>query len=173
MIFIKKFWIQYLTKKHEQHRAQAHPVDFNKSVKIGVLFTENVKEAQDNIDNIIRDLKSEGKEISTLAFCKNKKQSIQKYPIFGSKDVGIFGGFKSEMVSEFINQQFDFVVCLDLKIGTSMKYLLSQLKSRCRVGIHHEKHNSHFELIIRTENKEEPTSLDVLKYLKMIQSNEH
>lgn len=173
MIFLKKLWIEHLTKNLENNRAQAHPVDFSKSSKIGVLFTENIKENQNNIDNIIHDLKSEGKEITTLAFCKNKNLSIQKYPIFGSKDVGFFGGFKSEIVSEFINQKFDFVVCLDKKMGTSMQYLLSQLQTRCRVGIHNHKTNDHFELIIRTDDSSEPTSRDVLKYLKMIQSNEH
>jgi hypothetical protein len=171
--FIKKLWIKHLTKKHENAHTHANAVDFKKASKIGVLFTENLKENQENIDNIIWDLKREGKEIVTLAFCKNKKLSIHQYPYFRSNDVKFFGGFNSEFVAEFLNHKFDFVLCLDSKPGISLNYVLSQLDARCRIGIHNEKSNDHFEFIIRSEKNVVLSSNDVMKYLKMIKSNEH
>ena len=170
---LKKVWIKHLTKKHENRRAQANSVDFGKSKKIGLLFFENPKENLDVIDNIMDDLKVEGKEIVTLALCKNKKHSLQKYPIFEFGDIDFFGTIKSSIVNDFINQDFDFLVCLDKNPNTVMNYLLSRLNAKCRLGIRAEHENEHYEFILKKEEGLAIKSSDILKYLKMIKSNEH
>ncbi|MFT6865598.1 MAG: hypothetical protein ACJA08_000421 [Cyclobacteriaceae bacterium] len=172
---LKKIWINYLIKKYDNNRAFESSVDFKKSIKIAIIFSIRNNDNFQNIEELISELSLEGKEIRTLAYVKNKHKSThnQPYPLFDSKDISFFGEIKSDRLDFFMNQSYDIVVCLDKNENYLVDYLLSQIKSKCRVGLTDATRNNCFEMIIKSDKEEAFNSQEILKYLKMIQSNEH
>ncbi|MFY0598682.1 MAG: hypothetical protein JXR03_03350 [Cyclobacteriaceae bacterium] len=170
-MMFRKPWIKYKIKRNEKKRGIPKAVDFNKSTKIGFIFSEDSDSS--SVKNILDDLSAEGKEISTLAFCKNKSKITLKHPVFDTKDVSTFGDFKSEELDAFMKQKYDIVFCPDSDEHYLIHYLLSKVNAKCRVGITDKNEKNHFEMILRKTKGAPLKSREVLKYLKMIQSNEH
>ncbi len=170
---LKKIWIKYLINKNEKKRDIESNLDFNKSKKIALIFTHSNAINLENIDEIISDVRAERKEISVIAYVKDKRKSTISFPQFDSKDITLFGKMKSEHLDFFMNQTYDLILCPDKNENYLVDYLLSQIKTKCRVGMTDTKRHNHYEMIIKSEIPDELDSKEILKYLKMIQSNEH
>ncbi|WP_258105058.1 DUF6913 domain-containing protein [Marinoscillum sp. MHG1-6] len=169
---LKQYVINYKTQRQEKRRDHSNHTSFAKAKKIGLLFTELPQTDIENIQKIISDLNAEGKEISTLAFCKSKEKSSQEFPLFDTKDISAFGQIQSEELTSFIDDDFDFLICLDNKKNYLVQYVMAHTKAKCRVGFYKADHFHQFEMIIQGNDEGKAGSEDILRYLKMIRSND-
>ncbi|MEP4534516.1 MAG: hypothetical protein ABJ004_15600 [Cyclobacteriaceae bacterium] len=169
---LKKPFITYKINQSEKKRSFSKSFDFAKSKKIALVFNSASTKNAEQIIKINSTLKAEGKEISTLAFCKNRKKSTLTYPLFDTKDIGAFGSYKTEELNAFMKQDYDMVLCADESDHYIIRYILSQIKASCRIGLSLQDAMPQYEMIIKSE-AENIRVEEVLKYLKMIHSNEH
>lgn len=168
---LKKIWIKLITNSVEKKRDQNVDSIKKRSNSIGLIYSIDQSMDDELIEDLVSDMKADGKQVSVLAFCKNKKNTSSKYSIFDSSDIGFFGKYLSDDLISFTEQQYEFAINLDQKRHYLTDYLFANLNAKCRVGITEEENRNHLEMILKFGNPIK--SQEIIKYLKMIQSNEH
>ncbi|MEO9474482.1 MAG: hypothetical protein ABJG41_03080 [Cyclobacteriaceae bacterium] len=169
---LKKPLITYKINRSENKRSFNKSFDFAKAKKIALVFNAASAKDAEQIIKINSALKAEGKEISTLAYCKSRKKSTLTYPLFDTHDISAFGSYKTEELNSFMKRDYDMVLCADESDHYIVRYILSQIKANCRVGLSMQEAKPQYEMIIKSEAQDIRVE-EVLKYLKMIHSNEH
>lgn len=170
---IKKALIRFKTRKAEKSRKEMPITDFASAKRIGILFQEGTPSKEEVVNKMIDNLGATGKEIRTLAFCKNIKKSQGTFPHFDPKGVGISGRFISDELQTFTSESFDFIICLDPESHYLIDHILSSVKAGYRIGVSQRFDvANHLEMIIKPENGK-VRSKEILKYLNMIKTSEH
>lgn len=163
---IKKAIIRYKTAKNiKKHKSEVGP-DFRNARRIGILY-DIEHEATGEVAALIDSLTHAGKDVSTLTFCMNRKKLVTQQHYFDPSDLSLFGEVKGDHLHFFINQSYDYFICLDSTHHFAVDYVLSLAKSPCRVGPADETRIDLYELMIKA-NSENEISSDILRYLKMI-----
>lgn len=169
---LKKAIVSYKTQSNlRKHRSQ-EMMDFTTSTRFAIIYSD-LFESENNLQGIIKDLESLGKEVSVMAFCHQPKKSITKSPFFSSLDISYSGAIKSEDLNHFLSQQYDYALCLDESGHFLIDYVFSLLKSKCRVGLHSDDKARHYDLMIHSADDKASQSSEVIRYLKMIQNHEY
>lgn len=169
-MILKRIWLNFKVKKIEKNRNYVSAFDFKKSKNFALIYSLEESNDTELINNLVADLKTEGKEISILAYCRKKKKISTKHPVFDSSDISVFGNYNSENLKKFIDQNFDVAISLVRKRHYLIDFLLAQIKSKCRIGISKNGSRNQFEMVLILD--EAINSKEIIKYLKMIQNNE-
>ena len=94
-------------------------------------------------------------------------------PFFTSLDITYGGDVKGDDLGKFLAQQYDFALCLDQSGHFLIDYVFSLIKTKCRVGINSDARAHYCDLMINSTDDKASLSSEVIRYLKMIQSNEY
>ena len=94
-------------------------------------------------------------------------------PFFTSLDITYGGDVKGDDLGKFLAQQYDFALCLDQSGHFLIDYVFSLIKTKCRVGINSDARAHYYDLMINSTDDKASLSSEVIRYLKMIQSNEY
>ena len=169
MWFIKKQIIRFqlpgLNKKSDVKR---QTVNYDQAFRIGILVTLTDHEKQHTVDNFIDRLVTEHKEIQVLCYDKRRaRNKIFGYLQFTDKDVSLWGKFKTEHVIDFINNDFDYLMHLDLESSEVLDKILCLSRSKCRVGCDNEGHRDFYELMVKASSLEELSDM-ILHYIKLV-----
>lgn len=169
---LKKAIVNYRTQANLKKHKPQEMMDFMTSIKFAIIYSD-LFENENKLDEITRELKSLGKEVSVMAFCHQPKKSITKSPFFTSLDIKYNGSIKSADLSTFLSDQYDYALCLDESGHFLIDYVFSLIKSKCRVGLNSDEKFRHYDLMIHSANDKASLSSEVIRYLKMIQNNEY
>lgn len=169
MIFIKKQIIRFqLSKLIKKSDVKRHTVNYAHAFRIGILVTLTDHEKQHTVDNFIDRLVSDNKEIQVLCYDKRRaRNKIFGYLQFTNKDISIWGKFKTEHIIDFINNDFDYLMHLDLESDEILDKILCLSRSKCRIGIDLESHRDFYELMMRANSLEEMCDM-ILHYVKVV-----
>ena len=127
---------------------------YSKSSSIGILFTADTKEKFDYIRRFSDNLEYDDKQVKVLSYVAKGKENFEfKYDYFTSKDVSFWGNFKSDTVTNFINESFDYLYCVDLDPGNLVAHIMARSKAKCRIGIYSETYKNYFEMMINPKNE--------------------
>lgn len=167
-----KQWIcEYKTKRLLKKREPVHSCDFGKSRKIAVLCSEKFEDEAQRVA-LKEALEGMGKEVSLMVFCPEPKKKTTQQKAYDRKAISMWGDVHHEDLTYFLHQQYDFALCLDQSGHFLVQYVFSMIKTRCRVGLIPDGPNELFELVVRGTDTSARLSDEVLKYLKMIKSDE-
>ncbi|GAB4336277.1 MAG: hypothetical protein OHK0038_14450 [Flammeovirgaceae bacterium] len=163
--------MRFFEKTQKIHRRS---VGFAQSQKIGVIaYIEQIPHIS-ILTNFIQQLSKEGKSVETILFVNTPLQSpnIEGISVFSYRDLTLLGKWKNDKLFSFIQQPFDYLFCLNSPLIPPIINLLNMSKAHCRVGVHDEKHEKCFELMIRAKEGEkiEVITEQMLKYTKSIMS---
>lgn len=164
---IKKAILGFLTRQNIKKRKREPSPDFRSARKVGLLFDHTFENSGD-VDQLCEALTLAGKEVTTLNFCRNKEKLTTQKPCMDKRDIGIFGDIKGDHLHFFINQPYDYFICLDTTHHFAVDFVLSLAKSPCKVGLLDERRGELFDLMIKTDPDRNEPANEILKYLKMI-----
>ncbi|MEQ8470987.1 MAG: hypothetical protein RIC35_07375 [Marinoscillum sp.] len=169
---LKKAILNYKTRQALKKRGHQNVVDFRNSQRIAIICSD-LFENEENVSQIIKDMRGLGKDVNLMVFCHQPKKKITELPFFTSLDVSVGGTINSEELNTFLNQPYDFALCFDQSGHFLIDYVFSLIKTRCRVGVSNDTKYHHYELMIQKGQENTPLSSEVLRYLKMIQNHEY
>ncbi|MFT7030826.1 MAG: hypothetical protein ACJA2C_002226 [Marinoscillum sp.] len=141
-------------------------VSFSSSQRVAVLYSNELNQSGE-IEQLVKLLRKEGKEVSTMAFCDEKKGELN-LPYFNANDISLTGDIHKSELSFFIDQKYDFAIYLDESMSYLLDYLYSLLDAKCRVGNYTLKRTEMFELMILCNKQGVKLGDEVLRYLKQI-----
>lgn len=169
---LKKLFLKYKTKVRIKNRTLQQNNNFEESAKIALFYSDRFPD-QKGIENLIAELKAEGKEVNVLVFYHDRKNISTSRLHLTIQDVSFSGQVNKEEVSFFLKQNYDFAICLDMTNYYAIDYIFSLVQARCRIGIMHPDKKNLFEMIVLADKKETDLCREVLKYLKMIRTYGH
>ena len=133
---------------------------YREAKRIGMLFTMNNLDDYEVIRNFENKLKKEGKEVKVLSYLpKNVENFHFHYDIFSHTDFTAFGQVKALNIKEFIEQRFDYLICLDKVPNLYIQYILAASKARFRIGAHLENKEALYELMIHLNGQDSVDNL--------------
>lgn len=127
---------------------------FSAASTIGILYCSGSLERHHAIKTFVAHLESVGKKVVVLTYLgKGKDNHEFLFNYFTRKDFSGWGNIDNKHISDFIEQPFDFIYCMDFNLNLYMKYILALCKAKCRIGAYSEENNPFYELMVKPTEK--------------------
>lgn len=141
---------------------------------IGIVFHQPDNESFRAIQEFLKKLAAEGKQIAALGYIKGKSVPdfylLRKgFNFFCDSDLNWFQKPEPGFVGDFINREFDILINLSIDYPFPVEYIYSLSKAKCKVGIY-ANGTSHSDLVIDVKDNHDVDYLiaQVDHYLRII-----
>ena len=161
----------------------AKPVSYIHAKKIGIIYESPRGEDIQEINNLIKELNNDGKEVYSLKYitvslsreymADINANTLKRYTL-SKKDINIFRRPKKKAVRGFIETWFDIVIYFSVTDIFSMHYLASLCRSRLKVAPYNEKYLKYYPLMIDIKGEKNLSLMieSIMKYIKMLNNTE-
>ncbi len=151
---IKKYFRKRIIKKQKSLFKREKIINsFISSNNVGVIFTFKDEQSYSNIMYLINHYIKNTKNISIIGFYKGKKipnyfDKQLKYNYFGKKDLNWYGKPKPIFVKEFINEDFDMLIDLNMENNYPMQFILALSRAKFKVGKQKKNSENHYDFMM-------------------------
>jgi len=154
----------FLNQKGKSNPTRKEHCTYSDAKSIGILYhADDFEEIL--LDPMIAQLKTDGKDVAIFGF---KEKSDEEQLTFSKKDISGTGSIKSDSLSFFVNQPFDFLLCLDSSENINFKYVMALSKATCKIGFEAPQYHDLLQMSIKLDENKQKSVANILKYLKMI-----
>lgn len=146
-----------LSKQLKQQHRTIKSCNLENASSVGILFNATHSVSFEIVKNFVKELSNTNKNIMVLGFV-DSKQLIDHYlyrkgfEFFTRNELNWFQKPESPAAIEFINQEFDLLINLNLEDTYPIKYILSLSKASFKVGRLTGSHQYH-DLMIDIEQE--------------------
>lgn len=149
-----------IRKEAKNNRARRGSVAYREARSVGMMFTMHNLDDYEAIRNFENKLKKDGKDVKVLCYLpKNVENFHFHYDIFTTTDFNAMGQVKASNITTFIEQKFDYLICLDYTPNLYLEYILAASAARCRIGSFAENKEFLYELTIRLNGTQSLSNL--------------
>ncbi len=118
-----------------QLNCRRHPVPFESAKSVGVLFDATEQMQRDQVLPFIDSLKRKGKEVVTIGYFDSKQDTNSyAFKAFNKNDINWMGKPKSDILKNYADQTFDFLICIYQGECLPIEYIAALSKAQMRVG---------------------------------------
>ena len=150
-------------------------ISYQEAKSVGILFNMSENSHHHDLNNFVADLKKDSKVVTTLAYFERDGSNPYDFVFnfFRNKDITNLGKIKSEAVTQFIAQPFDYLFCINLKPFPPFDHILLNSQARCRIGRFQEGQENEFELMIALQENENESKLmlEMLRYARNMRTS--
>lgn len=146
---------------------------------IGILYVVNDTPDFDVVETFVGHLQKEHKEVRALGYVKNKNLISRflprlSYDFFSRRDITWYYKPLHEKVNDFVSQEFDILIDLNLEDFFPLKYISGLSKARCRVGPFTEHNTDFYDLMVEAKAGVTVSEYigQICHYLSIINRNE-
>lgn len=149
-----------MRKQLRQNRTKRMSTTYREAKAIGIVFTMHNLDDYEAIRQFEKKLKQDGKAVTVLCYLpKNVENFHFHYDIFSHTDFSATGNVKAGNIQEFIQQKFDYLICLDETPNLYIEYIMAASAARFRIGNYGEDKEALFELMIRQNGTDSVSNL--------------
>jgi uncharacterized protein DUF6913 len=163
-------WFNYKINK-----AQNENLDLRKSIAyksaslFGIVFCYDEQKKIEDADKLMTLLKMDGKMVKTIAYEHKNAIKHLPYDTFSKENFSFWGDFIGKPIIDFVNTEFDFLICLDERPNDMVRSILANSQSKCRVGRFEEANQQTFEMLLEDKNNQGKDWVDSMyQYLKIL-----
>lgn len=169
---IKLKLLNYLNRRANIKNKVPHiNISFRDAREFGLVFTWEDEAKYNQVRELIKTLEIHSKKIHIICYQVNKKNRLPSgLPVFTDRDISLFGKVRSQILNEFLNKSFDFILHLDLRQNIMIQYILSRTRAKCRIGKTSMEFREFYEMMIQPsgENDYKDFCDQVMHYTKSI-----
>lgn len=157
---IKRFFAKNLL----QREMNAHPrkpiaqkFRFDQLKTVGILFDASSQEDFELVKRYVVYLREHAKKVKVLGFF-NTKQAPQlsysklEYDFFSSKEINWLGKPITHIIDNFMNEEYDLLIDLNIHDQFPLKYISALSKARFKVGKYKEQDEIIYDMMIDADN---------------------
>lgn len=136
--------------------------NYSNAKKIGILFYIRNEQHSKTLNDFVKKLKDEGKNVRLLTFFDREGSSPYdfQFDFFNKKEVSSLGKIKSAKVDRFIQEEFDYLYCINTEHFPPFDTIMIQSKAKCRFGKYFkEPERQCFEMMILLNDYEQEDKL--------------
>lgn len=147
--------------------------------KIGILYNLDTVTDYDLISEFVTQLQHDRKEVKALGFVVNKNLISRflpklSYDFFSMNDVNWFYKPAKQKLIDFIKNDFDLLIDLDMKDSLPLKYISGLSMSMCRIGRYSEGSTSCYDIMLNIKSSTPVSEFirQITHYLTIINNDE-
>lgn len=148
-----------LKKEQALKPRAASPGRFNfySARTVGILFDAASPEDYELVKRYVVYLREHAKKVKVIGYFSAKQipaltYSKLEYDFFSSKEINWFGKPASHIIDNFIDEEFDLLIDLNIHDHFPLKYISAMSKAKFKVGKYKEKDESIFDMMIDADN---------------------
>jgi len=168
-----KFLLPFKTKVAlKTNKAIRISEGYTQARKVGVIFTYSGEKNLILVNKFLDRMEQEGKEVQLLIYvAKVGKDDTYGFPHFTIKDLDFWGSFDNELLFNFEQSVFDYLINVDIQSNIVIENVLANSKAKCRVGRYQEHRQNFYELMIDyKEESYEQFLVQVYHYIKNVRN---
>ncbi|MBL7915776.1 MAG: hypothetical protein JNL49_12090 [Bacteroidia bacterium] len=151
---ISDYLLQQDIRKH--HRKTA-VIPFSNAKNIGILYDATEDKDYELIKNYVRDMRGLSKEVIALGFYNKPELPNTRFmklglDFFTRKALNWKMKPNNPIVSNFVNRNFDILICLNLQKSIPLKYISSMTKAQFKIGKYEANSASIFDFMIKVDD---------------------
>ena len=163
-------WLKYKTNKAQKSNIGIREsVAYSAANKFGIIFCNDEISKIDAADKLISLLKKDAKKVKVIA--QENKSAIKHLPYdtFTKDNISFWGNFIGKPINDFINTEYDFLICLDQQPNSLVRSVLASSQAKCRIGKFEENNQQSFEMLLQNKNNNGHDWVDSMyRYIKII-----
>lgn len=141
---------------HPRHTS-AHKFRFDQLRTVGILFDASGQEDYELVRRYVVYLREHSKKVKALGFFNSKEvpqltYSRLEYDFFAAKELNWFGKPSAPVISNFINEEFDLLIDLNIHDHFPLKYISALSKAKFKVGKYKEQEEAVYDMMIDADN---------------------
>jgi len=137
-----------------ENQSARRTVSYAKVNTIGILFTQQSREKYQAVRDLVKQLKSDGKQVEVLCYLEKGGENYDfRYDYITSSDVGLWGKMQSTSALNFAQKNFDYLFYLDLDENLYLENVLAMSKANCRIGFFKRNNDSLLDLMLTVNGK--------------------
>ena len=142
-----------LQKKLSAHKVTRYPKGFDEAQSIGILFDATDPQERQIVKHYASFIEKKGKNVQLFAFLNDEQvQNNFTFKHFSKKELDWTLKPKDQIIANFINTPFDFLINVYQGKNIPLEYISSLSKAHIRVGPYTDKDNC-FDLMIETNEQ--------------------
>ncbi len=131
--------------------------NFNEIKSVGILVDASNSEDFELVKRYVVYLKEHRKKVKVIGYFSAKKipdltYSKLEYDFFSKKELNWFGKPKSAHIQNFMDEEFDLLIDLNIHDHFPLKYISSLSKGQFKVGKYNEKDLETYDMMIDSDN---------------------
>ena len=169
-----------LQKEIKNLKRQPKVISFDAAKSIGILYDATHDKDYELIKNYVKDLRAYSKDVHSLGFYNRKELPGTRFmklglDFFTLKSVNWKLKPNHSIVNNFVNREFDILICLNLDRSIPLRYVSSMTKAGFKIGKYDPPDARIFDFMIKVEEKPTlRTMIDqVNHYLKLIRNEKY
>ena len=147
--YIKKWSYNRKLQEKKTHQQKVREQRHNPGNKLGILYTSESRDDIQIIRQLKQDFKSRGMIVKSLAYIDDKVDTTNlTQKAFSKNNITWDGIPQSPFVDEFINWEFDLLVCPLPHMKQCLEYIIDLTTANLKVGCNSEGAEEHYDIII-------------------------
>ncbi|MCW3085256.1 MAG: hypothetical protein JWP12_2622 [Bacteroidetes bacterium] len=156
-----KHWFANNSLKRElsvnPRKTTAHKFNFDQLKTVGILFDASNPEDFELVKRYVVYLREHTKKVKVMGFFSAKQipeltYSKLEYDFFSHKEVNWFGKPTTHIIDNFIAEEFDLLIDLNIHDHFSLKYIAALSKAKFKAGKYKEEDESIYDMMIDADN---------------------
>ncbi len=169
-----------LQKEIKRSNRKTTVIPFSQAKSIGILYDATVDKDYETIKNYVKDLRAASKDVLALGFFNQKELPGTRFmklglDFFTRKSLNWKLKPNHPIVNNFMNREFDILICLSLDKSIPLRYVSSMTKAGFKIGKYDQQDTGILDFMIKVE--ERPTLRQVIDqvnhYLNLIRNEKH
>ena len=163
-------WLNHRTNKAQKNNLSIRKsIAYSEALKIGIIFCNDDQSKIEAADRLGTLLKMDGKQVKTMAYERRNDVKHLPYDSITRENFSFFGNFIGKPITDFVNNEFDFLVCIDEQPNNLVRNILANSKAKCRVGRYEENNQPSFEMLLKNKKSGDSGWVDsIYQYLKIL-----
>ncbi|MCX6296417.1 MAG: hypothetical protein NTX97_10185 [Bacteroidetes bacterium] len=140
-----------------QKNVNPNKFNFDKIKTVGIVFDATSAEDYEIVKRYVVYLREHLKKVKVVGFFSTKEipaltYSKLEYDFFSAKELNWMGTPNSVVIRNFINEEFDLLIDLNINDHFALKYISSLSKAAFKVGKYNEKDVEIYDMMIDADN---------------------
>lgn len=130
---------------------------FDRIKTVGILFDASNVEDFELVKRYVVFLREHTKKVKVMGFFSAKEipaltYSKLEYDFFTSKEINWLGKPTTHLIDNFINEEYDLLIDLNIHDHFALKYIAALSKAKFKVGKYKEEDESIYDMMIDADN---------------------
>jgi hypothetical protein len=152
------FWTRNFEREVIKVQRNRGVFSLDTASSIGILFDATDQGTYDKVCEFIKSLQDKNKNVRAIAFIRAKAVPYYCIPklsfdFFTNKDLNWYYKPIKKYIDEFIDQDFNLCINLDLNDDLPLKYISGLSRANLKVGVYQEKDMRYYDLMIHMEDR--------------------
>lgn len=147
-----------ILKSLDYTKAQREAISFSGAKKIGILYNASDIRDYEMVKNYVKNIRAMQKDVTALGYVDKKELPENRFAklgmdFFTRKHLNWFYKPNNTTVSNFINEEFDILITLNIDKSLPLYYITAVSKAKFRVGKFDKKSVNYHDMMIAVKKE--------------------